>query len=1599
MLGRGKFFSALIRGWFAPHRCPGSHRLFTVTAALLLLASTFAGVIPALAPLPVAASHAGLKLPVPAGAAWTIGQGYNTRPTDGGTHWNCDPAVLRDQPTRTESCRAHYQYKFSFDLTRADGNSAGQPVLAPADGTIRWIDLSTGGMSIDLGDGYAFAFFHANLVPGLDAGQRVQRGQRLGSVLPPGQGANGGWPHLHVTLWRTSDGGNWSRIAVPFTDDHAFEGYDFPFLGDSSIDQYRGRTLNSTNQEIGGATPSPTLSAPVLQGPATGTSYRTYAPRPNLTWSPVSGATQYQVVVNDGQMLSPWLSGTTWAMPTLTNGQYAWQVRARSSAGVGPLSPKWVIWVDTSNATPPPTPPPSGSLGIKASPTSGQVGSSASVTGTGFGAGETVRIYLDSASSTPIGAVVATSVGSFAATITVPNASGGDHRFIARGMSTGRLTATAFRVTPSLQRTPYSGTPGTAVTVTVRGFGAYESVRLNWDTASGQYLGAAQTNAAGTGATTIRIPQASVGWHDYVGTGSRTGYRGYGAINVLSTGPTDGGGSSGGGQIVGPGSYRITATREGLVGGTTSSGHVIVPYDHFVSLPACTATSCPWLTPGVRHDRWGLRVECGTRCYVRVKNAATGICSVAPIYDVGPWFTNDDWWNPASSRILNTLPTTKTKLPQGYTGADAARDGVDVGYGKAPSGIGISNKGYEVGNRASLDIADGTWVDLGIAMSAGIAPNGIIATMLWQSGEDPLTAARACGQSSPDARRGASGSPTPTPTPQPPPPPPAPTTPAKLVSSVSWAKVGQSVTLTGTGFMPGERVTIKWDGAITYKTLNADNKGNFGVWMGIPTGAYGSHSFVAQGSTSNRVASAVIRIGASLTRTPTSGTPGTRVYVVARGYGAYEHVRLSWNSASGPYLGTISTNGLGVGSGSIVIPNDSAGWHDYVGIGSRTGAAGYGAIQVISPAPTAPPASVSISMSPRAASPGSFVTVAVSGFAARERIDIIWGPNSQPFGSTTTDGAGSRTFGVPVPATAQGPLVLTVRGVSSGRIARLAVVVQPRLILSPASGPMRTDVSASGLGFTANHPVAVVWRKPGGTSMTVCVTRTDVNGTFKCKFIAPASTGTGTFYVTAVTGSVGITTTFNVTGTFVVNQIGPDDGADQPEATATPYAGERTPRVSMPTPASGERILRGRESDVSATDIGTPEATPTETARRETAAPTAGENRSLRDADTTVTATVAPTPTAAPVTATLATTDTPTVGAPAASATPTTVPSVTPDVSPPAEAAESPAATEDAGRSIREPADLSTATPATEDTAVVETEPAVEPTATPSATHEADRSIRTPDSDVTPTEELSTPDVSTPVAMPSGTAEADRSIRTETTPASSVAESEAQVVPTEIPTAAPTLLPTETPTEIPTPIPTVIPTETPIEVPTELPTLEPTQAPVTIDLYLVPASDISVTQWSVADADATPSALDPSAGELSVGGSEGAVTYLTFQVDGITAGTVVDARLVVTGAGDTAGTGGTVTAWPGIWVDEWTATAETSPGPGTPVVNAAGIPSDAVWLTPGVESVVDVTGTVSTDGTITFVLAGTAENQVAIASRESATPPRLVLTVVHPASP
>jgi hypothetical protein len=152
-------------------------------------------------------------------------------------------------------------------------------------------------------------------------------------------------------------------------------------------------------------------------------------------------------------------------------------------------------------------------------------------------------------------------------------------------------------------------------------------------------------------------------------------------------------------------SYRIFATREGLVGGTTANGHVIRSNDRFVALPS----------------RRALASNGGSEYQVKVCYPKTGKCTTTSVWDVGPWNTKDDYWNPSSVREM------WKSLPQGKPEAQAAyQDGFNGGldqFGRRPA------------NPAGIDIADGAfWTDLGLSNN-----DWVDVTYLWTSGGAPTT--------------------------------------------------------------------------------------------------------------------------------------------------------------------------------------------------------------------------------------------------------------------------------------------------------------------------------------------------------------------------------------------------------------------------------------------------------------------------------------------------------------------------------------------------------------------------------------------------------------------------------------------------------------------------------------------------------------------------------------------------------------------------------------------------------------------------------------------------------------------------------------------
>lgn len=136
-------------------------------------------------------------------------------------------------------------------------------------------------------------------------------------------------------------------------------------------------------------------------------------------------------------------------------------------------------------------------------------------------------------------------------------------------------------------------------------------------------------------------------------------------------------------NFVGPFAGTVFATREGLVGGTTANGHVVVANDHFVALPS----------------RRALSFNGGHEFEVEISFGARK--AVMPQWDIGPWNIRDDYWNPW------TVREKFQDLPQGMPEAQAA---FQTNYNNGLDGGDTPSGPRQVRNPAGIDLADGTFL-------------------------------------------------------------------------------------------------------------------------------------------------------------------------------------------------------------------------------------------------------------------------------------------------------------------------------------------------------------------------------------------------------------------------------------------------------------------------------------------------------------------------------------------------------------------------------------------------------------------------------------------------------------------------------------------------------------------------------------------------------------------------------------------------------------------------------------------------------------------------------------------------------------------------
>lgn len=164
----------------------------------------------------------------------------------------------------------------------------------------------------------------------------------------------------------------------------------------------------------------------------------------------------------------------------------------------------------TAAPTPTPSPTPSPKPTITVNPTSGLVGTTVKVTGSGFANSATITIAFDGISLTTTPTKVTSSAsGDFICYFTVPTCLPGAHTVQAIDSSHSAITTFILTV-PTVTITPTSGNIGSTITISCSGFLAFTTLKIMFDDSYQTTNPSTVTSSSNGGATCTIIAPASI---------------------------------------------------------------------------------------------------------------------------------------------------------------------------------------------------------------------------------------------------------------------------------------------------------------------------------------------------------------------------------------------------------------------------------------------------------------------------------------------------------------------------------------------------------------------------------------------------------------------------------------------------------------------------------------------------------------------------------------------------------------------------------------------------------------------------------------------------------------------------------------------------------------------------------------------------------------------------------------------------------------------------------------------------------------------------------------------------------------------------------
>jgi len=304
--------------------------------------------------------------------------------------------------------------------------------------------------------------------------------------------------------------------------------------------------------------------------------------------------------------------------------------------------------------------------------------------------------------------------------------------------------------------------------------------------------------------------------------------------------------------------------------------------------------------------------------------------------------------------------------------------------------------------------------------------------------------------------------------------------------------VGQSVTVTATGFAGESIMSAKFDGAATTTAptvVETTVAGAATFAMLIPTATAGAHMVtISDGVNSVNVPFTIIP---KVTISPMKGPVGTAATVTGSGFAAGYTVSVY---VGGKPLGSALSDSTGAVTVAGAIPTLDAGAQAVTG----QDLAGYSTTVATQAAFTVTPTLI---LTPVTGLGGSYASVSGSGFEAGDTVSMYFAgvpwlnPASAPYTFTAdVDGKiGPANLVVPAAAAAGTTEVKAEDASTNTATANFTVTSRP-LTITPNSGPMGTRVMITGSSMTPDGTIAIGALMIGGNTWNTAEVTIDTGG-------------------------------------------------------------------------------------------------------------------------------------------------------------------------------------------------------------------------------------------------------------------------------------------------------------------------------------------------------------------------------------------------------------------------------------------------------------------------------------------------------------------------